>query len=413
MTVKSFLWNLAILSLCLLAAWVCGYTYMLGYAPSVPDFESYYLAAQAWEQGQNPYLWQNLTALKTNAATGEPFPYLYTPPTAQAVTALTCLPFADAARMWGTGLVLAYGLCLFLTGTLCFRLGLRFGWVPDTGFHRAVWVLFSVAVGLLFPYLVNLACGQVNIFVMLPLLAYLLWYADEKPFLSGMALGVASAIKMVPVFLLLAHMRSSRSFWVGFGTGVAAVVGVSVALFGVLPWVQFWEALPGFSYGTRVQGLWEISVPYNIGLSGKFARLFHDHARSIFIAGAACGFLVLAYYVYTAKRIKDFSPAFFLRMGAAAVLMVLFSPIAYVHHLVWLFPPVMVYVLFLWYGRVRHRWTGLLLLALALCLSLIDFTVTYYNLPFTAGQPYVSINTFGLLWLAGLMLFSAHRAVKE
>lgn len=414
MTAKTITINLAGLFLCLLAAWVCGYTHMLAYAPSVPDFESYYLAAQAWQEEGNPYVWQNLVELKSDSTTGAPFPYLYTPPTAQGVGALTRLPFADAARTWGTALVLVYGLCMFLTAKLCFRLGRRFEWIPDTLFQQSLWVVLAIAVGLVFPYFVNLACGQVNIFILLLLLAYLLLYAEENVFSSGMALGAASALKIVPVFLLLAHIRVPRFFWMGFITGALGVVLLSVAVFGSLPWLQFWQALPHFSYGTRVEGLWEISVPYNIALSGKWARLFQDQARPIFWAGVSTGLPVLGYYFFSAKKVNGFSPAFFLRIGAATVLMLLFSPIAYVHHLVWLFPPVMVYLVFLLYGPVRRRLLWAAVLAGVLSLCLVDFTVLYYTFPITAKLPfYFSVNTFGLLALAGMLLVSGHRAAKK
>lgn len=413
MRAKTIFFPLLGLFLCLLAAWLYGYDYMLAYAPTVPDFESYYLAAQAWQRGMDPYVFQNLAALKTDTATGPPFPYLYTPPTAQAVTVMARLPFADAARIWGTLLVLAYGLCLFLAGRLCYAAGRRLGWIPATCFHEGLCMLAVLALGPVFPYRVNLACGQVNIFILLLLLGYVWLYVQEKPFWAGLALGVASVLKLVPVFLLLAHIRSPRSFWVGFVGGVAGVLALSVAFFGILPWRQFFEALPHFSYGTRVEGLFEISVPYNIAFSGQWARLFHDHARSVFLAGFLGGLLLLGYYFFSSQKITDGSPAFFLRMGAATVLMVLFSPIAYMHHLVWLLAPVLLYVLYLLYGGVRRRWVWLAVLAVILVFSLVDFTVKYYTLPFTAKLPfYFSINALALSVLAGMMLVSAHRAAR-
>lgn len=414
MSSKQLFVSVSGLVLCVFVAWAYGHARMKAYSASVPDFGSYYWAAKAWQNGANPYVLENLSTQQTDTTMGEPFPYLYTPLTAQAVRQLTHLRFAQAARVWGTGLVVTYGLCLFLCGLLCYRMGIRLGWIPESAFQKGLWIFVMALLGLVFPYAINLECGQVNIFILLFLLFYLLLYIDEKPFLSGMALGMASALKIVPVFLLLAHTRSSRSFWGGFLAGVLLLLCVSVIGFGFIPWLQFWEALPHFSYGTRVEGLWEISIPYNIALSGKFARLFNDDARLIFLAGISAGVLLLVYYLYTAKRVADDSPAFFLRMGAALVLMLLFSPIAYVHHLVWLFPVAAMYGVYVLRGSARYRLGSLLLLVLALFLSLYDFTVHYYEFPLTAHLPfYFSVNTVGLLLLAGLLLYSANRRVNR
>lgn len=388
---------------CMLAAWWTGYGHMLRHAPSACDFESYFLAAGVWRQDGNPYLPGQLAAAKTDAGDA-PFPYLYTPPAAQAVMPLASDTFLHAAQVWGTVNVCLYGICLFLCGLFCVRVSVRLGWTAGSPAGRAAVFLWALVCGLLFPFPDNLRYGQINPAVLFFILLYLLFFTGGKRFWAGVFLGVAAVIKIVPVFLLLAHLRSGRSFFAGFLSGVLGVLLVSVAVFGPAPWAEFAAALPKFSYGTRVEGLWELSVPYNLALSGQLARLFHDDARAIFAGGMAAGLSVAAYFALSSKKIGQTFPALLLQVSVAALLMVVFSPIAYFHHLVWLYPFLCCYGIFLFVyplPRKPFRWAVYLL---SMVLLLVNFTFRYHDFALTAALPfYFSVNTFGLFFLALLL----------
>jgi len=391
--------------LCQVVAWVIGYRQAIGYSNVSPDFESYFLASKILANDENPYILENLDKIQNKD--GVPFPYLYTPLAAQLVTPLTFFTFQEAATIWGLILVTLYGCCIFLTGLFTACIAKQKQGMPHINRGKWAILLSSVLFGILFPYIINIQIGQINILILFLLMVYLFTLRKEKPFFAGLFLGFSTIIKIVPAFLLLCHLRSGKNFFVGFITGISTMLGLSILLFGPIPWDDFLHALPKFSYGTQVEGLWEISTVYNIALSGTLARLFHDHARYIFIAGITLGIPVLFYFYRTGKYYANNSLAFFIQIGIASILMILFSPIAYVHHIIWLYPFLFLYGLYLVTQQTKFRYLFIGAYCILLTTINIDFPFKYYVWPITAWIPiYLPLNTIGLALLALMMMVS-------
>ena len=389
--------------LCQIAAWAIGYRQVIGYSHVSPDFESYFLASKVLANGENPYLLENLSYAKNTDDL--PFPYLYTPIAAQLVTPITTLDFSEAAIIWGLFLVTTYGLCIFLTGIFCLRITQNLH--ANASKHKWVTLAVSLVFGVWFPYIINIQIGQINIFILFLLMIYLFALAENKPFTAGLLLGFCTIVKIVPAFLLLCHLRSDKKFFVGFVLGIMSMLGFSILLFGLTPWADFVEALPKFSYGTQVEGLWEISAVYNIALSGTLARIFHDDARSVFMAAIALGIPVLLYFCTTAKRYPIQSFPFFIQIGIATILMVLFSPIAYVHHIIWLYPFLFLYGLYIVIQQNKLKYLFLAVYSILLIIINIDFTFKYYAWSInTWTLIYLPINTIGLAILVLMMMVS-------
>lgn len=409
---KKYILYIVIFFITQLLSWFVGYQYMVDYAHAASDFESYYLASKVWEQHQNPYDFNTLATQKE--ADTPPFPYVYTPPAAQCISAFSHLQFQDAAILWGMGLLMAYGLCIFLTSILCHSVFLRVGWLDDAIFHRTGVFTISLLLAFLFPFLANLQYGQINIFILIFILCYVIFLAKDQPFLAGFSLGVAAVLKIVPVFFLLCHLRSKGKFFLGFFSGLFSIVLTSVAFFGLVPWQQFIQALPKFSYGTKVEGLFDVSVEYNLALSGSFARLYDDHAQWIFLTGALFGLVVLGYFWWKSKKIQVFSAEQFLYITLAAIGMVLFSPIAYFHHLVWLYPFAVFSLVYIYFIASPLKYLYVLLLLVSACLFLFNFTLKYYEYGITAWVPfYFSVNTWGLMLWAVVILLVLRNPIRE
>jgi hypothetical protein len=391
--------------LCQILAQGIGYHQVINYSHVSPDFESYFLASKVLGNEENPYLLENLAKVKD--ADDPPFPYLYTPVAAQIVTPLVSLNFQQAAIIWGYLLVTLYGCCIFLTGVFSVRIAERSNLIPNKNTGKWAVLIASIILGFLFPYVINIQIGQINIFILFLLMIYLFALSEGKTFFAGLLLGFCTIIKIVPAFLLLNHLRSDKKFFMGFATGVMTILAISILLFGFTPWGYFLHALPKFSYGTKVDGLWEISTVYNIAFSGTLARIFHDEAHYILMAGITLGIPVVLYFYKISKYYSMNSLPFFLQIGMAAILMTLFSPIAYVHHIIWLYPFLFLYGLYLVTQQTRFKYLFIAIYCILLIIINIDFPFKFYVWPITAWIPfYLPLNTIGLAMLTLMIILS-------
>lgn len=225
------------------------------------------------------------------------------------------------------------------------------------GWNR--WFAFAVA-GCLFaaygPVRDTVSFGQVNLVLLAVVLADQRLLVSRGHWFAGIGIGLAAAIKLTPAIFIcyLLLRRKLRA------AAVATTTTIAVTLLAVVlapdPSRVFWT-----------HALWDtgrvgsLSYVSNQSLMGLVARL--DPVRPdelIWVAGVAFVLSVWAYRVWRADASGDGAAAFALTCITA----VLVSPVTWVHHLVWLIPPLVVLVDTGLRGQVpRHRRAVLLLSA--------------------------------------------------
>jgi alpha-1,2-mannosyltransferase len=202
--------------------------------------------------------------------------------------------------------------------------------VRNTRVRISATVLIAAASPLLDPVDSDLILGQVNLLLMLLVLADLLSANGRR--WQGAAIGVAAAIKLIPL-LFIVYLALTRR-WRAAGTAATVfLLGVGAG-FAVLPSdsVEYWWHGAGFD-PARV-GVPQ--SPFNQSLRAVFARMMHTSstANPAWLAAAvlvAVGGLSVAVVLHRSG--ESLSGAV-----ACALTSTLVSPVAWEHHWVWVVP---------------------------------------------------------------------------
>jgi alpha-1,2-mannosyltransferase len=202
------------------------------------------------------------------------------------------------------------------------------------------WYAAGVAVPLavvLEPMRETLAFGQINMLLILLILADLLVGVPRNARWAGAGIGLATALKLVPgIFIAyLLVTRRGRAAAVAGGTAVTATL-VAAALTPRASW-QFWtDAL------SRTDRVGRIDYTANQSLLGLFARLSapDDPSRAVWLVAAA---LVAAYGLWRAARAARVGDEV-AGLTLAGLVGGLISPITWDHHLYWFIPALVVLV---------------------------------------------------------------------
>lgn len=254
------------------------------------------------------------------------------PPFAAALFAPLAAAPAVAVRLaWELGSVAAFGWACVLTLRLAGRRPAR------------ILVLAMVAAGLLLePVYHTLYLGQVNIFLLVLVLADSERVARGRP--AGIGIGLATAIKLVPgIFVvLLVLSRRTRDAATAAGTfACCALIG-----FGIDPGASrlYWTHL-FFDTG-------RVSAAYisNQSIYGAVVRILGgvSHVSGwYFVIPCLLGALGLALATTLARRADWLGSAAVTGMTGLAV-----SPISWTHHWVWVMPALVVLLRYGTQGRV-------------------------------------------------------------
>lgn len=255
--------------------------------------------------------------------------YTYAP-----ISVLVFLPFAamsfDVARIvWTVGIYVA----LYLIIMLSFKsLG-----------HQANWRLRAVAISLVSvmvliePVRTTVWYGQINIFLMLLVLADLLRNKGSRDGgrLSGVATGLAAGIKLTPLIFVfyLVLLRRWRSV-IGVVVGFAATVVIGFIFLPNESWT-FWTK-------TMLDSN-RVGVPQTLGnqsARGALANLIGSDAPNMFLwLAVAVSALALGMYaaVLAHRRGQELLALSLVGMTSCVV-----SPMSWGHHWVWFVPLIVV-----------------------------------------------------------------------
>jgi alpha-1,2-mannosyltransferase len=366
------------------------------------DFRSFYLAGAAFFGGGSIYDIHSLqSAADSLKIPGVVLPYLYPPALAFYLSPLTRLEPLAASRVWEL-LSLAFYVVILTQSVRLAGQSIRDKGSPSL-IYLAAFVLFFAL-----PFDYNFILGQVNALVLVFILfAFTLAPGPRRDLLAGILLACAALIKVTPAFLLLFFLINRR--WrvlTGFLAGTATLIlPALLSAAGRGAWAAFFNFLPAMSYGKTIPALFPASGPANFSIAGFFARLFENTmAVSLCSYAAALGLLALLVSRHLKMRDKS-DPAVLLPYF---ILMVIASPLAYLHHVIYIYPALL--VMFCGMadpGEGKSRGMFWLVVFAALTAG-VDFPDNYCKIERLPGA-LLSINLYALLFL----FFVSLRLLKQ
>ncbi len=319
-----------------------------------------------------------------------PLPFTYPPFAAVIFYPLHLLPFGLVAFLWQVATMVA------LYGAI--RISQRLlGFSADQAADQRAAMLWTAVCMWIEPLRSTFDYGQINVFLMLGVL----WaVSTTRWWLSGLLVGVAAGIKLTPAIsgLYFAGARRWREV-VCSAVAFAATVGVSVLVVGDQARYYFTDLLGD------ARRVGPIATSFNQSWRGAISRILgHDAGFGPLVLAAIAVTAVVAVLAWRALDGSD-------RLGRLLVVELfglLFSPISWTHHWVWLVP------LMIWaiHGPLRERlgarivgwgWLALTLIGVPWLLSFAQPTIWQVSRPWYlawAGLVYALAALATLIWIA-------------
>ena len=283
------------------------------------DFTSYLLSSKALLSGSNPYI------------TGSPFSYIYPLTFAFFLIPFTALPELITQIVWFifNVWILYYSALFLMKMENNFLLEYKYS------------VLAITAVILLNFIQNNLVNAQVNILIVFLCIQFFNFYKGNKNNLSAIFLAMAISIKILPVFILLfllfrnkyRHVLQTMLFTFLFLAIPAIVTGDKIIAY----YISYFKNvicvhnIPAISFVT--------GMIFNLpGLIGLIYPAFFNGMITYLLNFILVAFLFLIVFYYY-RRLNDLSLFPLLFIG-----FLLISPISETHHLIFLFPCIMIII---------------------------------------------------------------------
>ncbi|WP_290057094.1 glycosyltransferase 87 family protein, partial [Amycolatopsis solani] len=310
-----------VLSGVLLLVIFAGYTVWAGVWTTagvyLEDFRSYVATGKAVRAG-TPLYEPGVSHLPTIGGT-----FKYTPFAAGLFVPLTAVPKLLLP-------LLALLVNLFsLLAVIWISLG-SLGCARDAGRLAATAALTALSLPLQ-PVLMNFTVGQVNLLLLLLVLADL---TGRNRWWTGAGVGLAAAIKLTPAIFVV-YLLLTRRFKAA-AVAVATFAATVLAGFAALPRdsAAFWAA--NLADPSRITGDSDATAPENQSIRGALARILDipDVPPQIWIPAAALVALPAFWIAYRAHR----NGRELLAVSTIGALMVLVTPWTWTHYWVWFIP---------------------------------------------------------------------------
>jgi alpha-1,2-mannosyltransferase len=250
------------------------------------------------------------------------------------------------------------------------------------------WYAAGLAIPLVFlvePIRETLTFGQINMLLIMLILADLLFGVPRNARWAGVGIGLATALKLFPGIFIgyLLATRRWRAAAVASGTAVAATL-LAAALAPRASW-QFWT---GALWATERVGHTEYTA--NQSLLGFMSRMTlpKEPSRELWPVLVA---LAAGYGLWRAARAARAGDAL-AGLTLAGLVGVLVSPITWPHHVYWFVPAIVVLVDAAWSERGRSRRLALIALAL-LVYAVAAFGVVSF-VDFGTSEPVDGVGEF-------------------
>jgi alpha-1,2-mannosyltransferase len=285
------------------------------------DFKVYHMSGSAVLDGVSPF----------DVATEDGFLFIYPP-----IAALMFVPFALM------NVHVAFAVWTFLTVlALEAAIWLALGFVERSPGRRARYALLATVVALpTAQVIMNVTCGQVNVLLMLLVLADL---ARRPGRFQGAAIGIAAGLKLTPLIFVVYLLLTRRVR----AAAVAAATFASTVLVGFLvlpgPSGQWWGELMLATERMMPPG----TAPYIQSIRAGLSQLPGVLSATWFwvVLATVVGVAGLAIASWFGRRGMEA-----VGIMACAVTGLLISPVSWVQHWVWLVPGL---TLWLWWARRR------------------------------------------------------------
>jgi alpha-1,2-mannosyltransferase len=284
-----------------------------------------------------------------------PMPYLYPPLTAVIFfVPLSFLPIGPASLVWNATSLIALGGVAWLS--------LRIAGVRNPRVHAALTILVLALAAWLLPVRIQLIAGQINMFLLLLVLA------DFRPNAGrwrGVGIGLAAGLKVTPL-IFIAYLVVTRQ-WRAARTATLTFLGTVAAGFILMPAdsAEYWGGL--VLHSSRAGGVFDTP---NQSLSGAMARVLNGEQFQQWwlVILAVVGIVGLAVAAYAHRRGSDF-----LGYSAAAITGLLISPVSWEHHWVYVIPLLIWLACRAW--RQRSVPVGLVTVALVMIFTIRIFSL--------------------------------------
>lgn len=337
--------------------------YILLYATPLPLGNDYAIYYRAWEKawsGQNPYLPYSI---------GRSF--LYHPFTLAVVGAFASLGQQSVSFVaWA-----AIGAACWLGHTL-----LLWRILPHprpTWAHASRILGAAIVVAMTFaPFLEIVHVGQVNTIVALGLSLAFFWSERNQAVAAGLALAVAILFKTSPALLLL-YFLLTRNYRVVLSTAISCLLLtiIPALLFSPQTVLAFFAIVGNINEGIN------LSIANNSGLSLAFHAAKHfrfDQAEPILMLVHRLGLLVAISLIavgYLRSRRRN-NELRIWTYSALITCMVVFSPLVWYHHSVFLVLPL---CLLLVRGGRNYTWLALSLIISIQLERVVEATVVRFG----------------------------------
>lgn len=366
------------------------------------DFRSFYFAALGFLKQGNIYDISYLQTLAiASGVSGYIYPYLYPPPLAFYLSPLTKLGATGAALLW---LILSLVFTVVvMNGSI--RLASKLTGIRTLQQERLL-ALLALLLFLALPFNNNLKMGQVNIFVSAFIVASLVQvFVYNRDVLAGFLLAPAVLVKITPLAVLLFFVmnRRYRTLY-GFAAGV--ILSIVPTLFvsgGLKTWQHFLDFMGYMSYGKTVPGLFPAASLGNFSVAGHLARLLQGETIINSVTLVLLTLLGVGLIVQHKRMMgKDNEPSLLL---SYLILMIIASPLTYLHHVIYIYPGLLITT---WLVMAKGNWYsygGLTLILGLTVVSSTDFPLLYGSLRIE-WNVLRSLNLYALLFLfvLGLIL---------
>jgi alpha-1,2-mannosyltransferase len=301
---------LAVVALALLGAIFAAQTWGRAMRANGNDLTTYLTAARAFWEGGNPYL--------VDAA----FPFIYPLFLCVAIWPLALLPYGIAVAAWYLLAAVALASTTGLLRTL-----------DRAAQESQRWLIATAVVALALADVLqnNLVNGQVNPIVLALCVAFAWFHARRHRLAAGAALGAAIAIKITPAILLLYLVK--RKDWRTIAWTVAALVVCGVVLPYLIAGPSIWSEYQHYAQTfltDRLVDTGEIVTHRRAFGLVEVVRQITGSARAADIWIAATAVAIALWFVDRTDR----PHAFALYLAAS----LLISPMSEVHHLIYLWP---------------------------------------------------------------------------
>ena len=339
----------------------------LGVARETPaistDFPSFYMAAQAYGAGANPYDLMVADAASTTLRT-KVFPFLYPPTSLPVFWPLSFAGFADSLLAFQ---IVSFASLVLLTFVILDT-------AETQAWPREWWIVAIITLMAFDAINTTVQNGQVNLIAAAAVLCA--WQRARKgqaAIVCAIALLVATLLKVLPVLLIVPFLvrRDWKvvSWFALLLASTTAVAWVTVSPDVWRAWVS--DVLPSGHFGETPWGLFPPSDPRNQSLNGALSRLLGEAATAEIGNIVQLGVLGLTAFALSLRLRDDRANFYDFGFGITICATFLVAPLSWLHHYVFLIPALVCLASLLnSAGPVRPAWiVGLLLATIAIAVE--------------------------------------------